>query len=278
MCLIFPDLFAAVQLGEGADLSKKLLERGAGGMGLAGSKVSDALSTVTDKATEASHKLAELIKAPFQRHYARADSGPRLHHESSRVDGDWEDESAPKSGPIRREAASADAEEEPSTDARPIRSRAHSTDDSTGPKKAREDVIDATERAERRKAQQRATQAERDAKRAARTLERTVNRVNRHAHGMRMDAFEQQVPASGIVQHPVGHGMTYSQAKRAALKASQKAAGAVPTTGAVPDSSKVHHMTYTEAYKAALQASGAVASRKLKVQHSKQTKATPVSP
>lgn len=210
-----------MQLGEGADLTRKLarglengLERGAGGMGFAGHKVSDALSTVTDKASEAGHKLAELIKAPFQRSQER--SGPRLNRESGRVVGDWEEESGADEGPVR--------------------SRAPRAEDDDAAEEARQT---AKFRAERREAQQRAAAEVRNARKAAHAAERST-RVSHHTHALKKGAFEQQVPTSSKVHK------THTQAKRATLKA---------TSGAVPTSSKVQHKTYSQSKRAVPQQS-----------------------
>lgn len=194
------------QLGEGADITKKLasgleqgLQKGAGGMGLAGDKVTEALTTVKDKATETSQRIADLFRAPFARRSggsgAHGVSG-RLNPESGKAVGDWSGSSVP---------------------------HVYSEDDTEA-----EDPKEAAKfKAEERQALQRAMAAERSAKRAARESARAMERaptVSRHApHGMKKSAFTTtgKVPTSSKVPSTRKH-ISYADAKRAAIKAARK--------------------------------------------------------
>jgi hypothetical protein len=199
------------QLGEGADITKKLanglehgLQKGAGGMGLAGDKVTDALSTVKDKATEAGQRIADLFKAPFARRSsgsgAHAVSG-RLNPESGKAVGDWSGSSVPN---------------------------VYSEDDT----EAEDPKESAKFKAEERQALQRAMAAERSAKRAAREAARAMERAPtapRHLpHGMKKSAFT--TPTTSKVPSSSGSSsststrkhISYAEAKRAAIKAARK--------------------------------------------------------
>lgn len=202
-------------LGEGADITKKLanglehgLQKGAGGMGLAGDKVTDALSTVKDKATEAGQRIADLFKAPFARRSSSSSSSGahgmsgRLNPESGKAVGDWSGSSVP---------------------------HVYSEDDT----EAEDPKESAKFKAEERQALQRAMAAERSAKRAAREAARAMERaptVPRHVHGMKKSAFT--TPTSSKVPSSSNSGssdsgssrkhITYAEAKRAAIKAARK--------------------------------------------------------
>lgn len=209
----------APQLGEGADITKKLasgleqgLQKGAGGMGLAGDKVTDALSNVKDKATEAGQRIADLFKAPFARRSVggsgtRGVSG-KLNPESGKAVGDWSGSSVP---------------------------HVYSEDDT----EAEDPKESAKFKAEERQALQRAMAAERSAKRAAREAARAMERApttSRHApRGMKKSAFTTtgQVPTSSKVPSSSSGStrkhITYAEAKRAAVKAARKQQRAVHT-------------------------------------------------
>lgn len=172
-------------------------------MGLAGDKVTDALSNVKDKATEAGQRIADLFRAPFARRSggsgARGVSG-KLNPESGKAVGDWSGSSVP---------------------------HVYSEDDT----EAEDPKESAKFKAEERQALQRALAAERSAKRAAREAARAMERaptVSRHApRGMKKSAFTTtgQVPTNSKVPSSSGSTrkhITYAEAKRAAIKVARK--------------------------------------------------------
>jgi hypothetical protein len=192
-------------LGEGAGITKKLakglesgLQRGAGGMGLAGDKVSDALSTFTGKATETGHRLADFFKSAVRRNPGRR-AAAKLIPESGRPSRSWDADSA---------------------DAEPVQ-QVYSEDDTEAEDPTRSSKISQEEK----QALQKALAADRSAKRAAKEAARAVSRagrVSQHTHGIKKSAFVQPgqaVPTAGKVG---SKHLSYSAAKRAALKAAKK--------------------------------------------------------
>jgi hypothetical protein len=193
-------------LGEGAGITKKLakglesgLQHGAGGMGFAGDKVSDALSTFTGKATETGHRLADFFKSAVRRNPGGR-AAAKLVPESGKPGRSWY-------------ADEADAESA---------QQVYSEDDTEAEEPTRSSKISQEEK----QALQKALAADRSAKRAAREAARAVNRasrVSRHTHSMKKSAFVQSgiqtVPTAGQVG---SKHLSYSEAKRAALKAARK--------------------------------------------------------
>lgn len=156
------------------------MERGAGGLGQASGRVSDAFHGLTDR-------FAAMIKAPFSRSRGSSSSeersSDRLRHESGSASEGMEEDSDTEQAPVVRRAPSQQ-------------------------------------------------QAPKETRKVA-TREVRAPRVSRHTHGIRKSAFETQgapgssrpVPATGRARAAptVGHqkGLSYSEAKRIALKAAK---------------------------------------------------------
>jgi hypothetical protein len=164
------------------------LERGAGGMGSAGNKVTQAINTFTGQAKQASQKVftsmgdaadrvADWVKTPFSRR-GGASEGSRLRQESGRVaDGEGE-EAAP--APSRRSSARAP----------PRTSVEEGGEEAAEGGQRQRTRLSAEERQAQQRAQAAKRQEERQVQAEARQAVRAARQSARLAPGMRREAFE----------------------------------------------------------------------------------------